>query len=316
MGNQVPNHLETLALQPGASAEEIKRAYLTLVKRWHPDRFAHDPAQQKQAEERMKAINVAYEALVGEARPEVPFQRTTPAPAYDPEAADKSGREAYAHRERPTAFAFWRGQTGLMSWAGTIVLGLISLITFWFVADTVANYYAPPFAADSLRHEAKLEAVVARTRRAAEQGEPWAMFNVGSFYYNGRGVPANLAEAAKWFARAAQAGEPNAQSQLGLLYAKGTGVGQDYAAAASWFRAAAEQGQRDAQHNLALLHRSGLGVPVDFAEAFQWWSLATAAGHPAAGSLRDALVKEMTPQQLAEGQRRLQAAELRMPKRK
>lgn len=309
-------YFETLRLKPGASPEEIKRAYLAQVKRWHPDRFAHDPAQQKEAEERMKAINVAYEALAGEAKPEVPFQRGAPVPSYDSEAADASGRAAYAHQKRPTAFAFWRGQTGLLSWVGTIVLALISLGAFWFAADTLASYYAPPFAADSIRHEAKLESVVAQTRRAAEQGELWALFNMGSFYYHGRGVPVNLGEAAKWFARAAQAGEPNAQTQLGLLYAKGAGVAQDYAAAASWFRAAAEQGQRDAQHNLALLHRNGLGVPVDFAEAFQWWSLAAAAEHPAAGAFRDALVKVMTESQVAEGQRRLQAAELRMPNRK
>jgi len=120
-------YFETLRLKPGASPEEIKRAYLAQVKRWHPDRFAHDPAQQKEAEERMKAINVAYEALAGEAKPEVPFQRGAPVPSYDSEAADASGRAAYAHQKRPTAFAFWRGQTGLLSWVGTIVLALISL---------------------------------------------------------------------------------------------------------------------------------------------------------------------------------------------
>ena len=86
-------------------------------------------------------------------------------------------------------------------------------------------------------------------------------------------------------------------------------------AAASWFRAGAEQGQADAQHNLALLHRQGLGVPQDFAEAYQWWSLAAGGGHAVARDQRELLVKQMTEAQLAEGQRRLQATELRLPRK-
>lgn len=52
-----------LGLQPGASATEIKKAYRQLAKQWHPDNFPNDPAQRQQAEEKIKQINVAYEAL-------------------------------------------------------------------------------------------------------------------------------------------------------------------------------------------------------------------------------------------------------------
>ncbi|MFA6545834.1 MAG: J domain-containing protein, partial [Limisphaerales bacterium] len=180
------NHFETIGLKPGASPEEIKRAYLALVKRWHPDRFAHDPVEQKQAEERLKSINVAYEALVGEAKIEPGFQRGTTAPAYDPsDVATHSGRASYSFRERPQPFAFWRGHTGSLSWAGTAALAVISLASLWFVADTLADHYAPPYEADSIRHEAKQQSVIARTRRAAEQGEAWAIFNMGWFHLTG-----------------------------------------------------------------------------------------------------------------------------------
>lgn len=57
------HHYETLGLQPGASLEEVKRAYRTLAKSWHPDRFTHDPALKQQAEEKLKAINHAYHFL-------------------------------------------------------------------------------------------------------------------------------------------------------------------------------------------------------------------------------------------------------------
>lgn len=50
-------------LRPGYSPQDLKEAYKRLVKQWHPDRFASDPANLKIAEEKIKTINVAYEAL-------------------------------------------------------------------------------------------------------------------------------------------------------------------------------------------------------------------------------------------------------------
>lgn len=52
-----------LDLPIGASKNEIKQAYRELVKVWHPDRFNHDPKLQTKAEQKMKAINEAYENL-------------------------------------------------------------------------------------------------------------------------------------------------------------------------------------------------------------------------------------------------------------
>ncbi|MBD1911359.1 MULTISPECIES: DnaJ domain-containing protein [unclassified Leptolyngbya] len=56
-------YYETLGLQPGASLTEIKTAYRELAKIWHPDRFAGDAQRKQQAEEKIKAINVAYDYL-------------------------------------------------------------------------------------------------------------------------------------------------------------------------------------------------------------------------------------------------------------
>jgi len=52
-----------LGLPPGAPKEDVKRAYLDLVQVWHPDRFTHNPRLQKKAEDNVKRINDAYEAL-------------------------------------------------------------------------------------------------------------------------------------------------------------------------------------------------------------------------------------------------------------
>ncbi len=52
-----------LGLQPGASQSDLKQAYRTLVKKWHPDLFVNKPQQQKQAQEKMRLINEAYTLL-------------------------------------------------------------------------------------------------------------------------------------------------------------------------------------------------------------------------------------------------------------
>ncbi len=52
-----------LELDPRASAEDVKRAYRDLTKVWHPDRFGDDAALRRKAEEKLKAINEAYETI-------------------------------------------------------------------------------------------------------------------------------------------------------------------------------------------------------------------------------------------------------------
>ena len=52
-----------LDLDPAASDEDVKRAHRDLTKVWHPDRFGHDPGLRQRAEEKLKAINGAYEAI-------------------------------------------------------------------------------------------------------------------------------------------------------------------------------------------------------------------------------------------------------------
>jgi curved DNA-binding protein CbpA len=46
-----------------ATDEEVRNAWRDLSKVWHPDRFAHDPAMQRKAQEKLKSVNEAYEAI-------------------------------------------------------------------------------------------------------------------------------------------------------------------------------------------------------------------------------------------------------------
>jgi hypothetical protein len=72
-----------LEVEPGATPEELKRAYRDLVKVWHPDRFADDLRLQSRAQEKLKQINLAY-AKISEPRVIPPAR-----PAAPPEPAPR-----------------------------------------------------------------------------------------------------------------------------------------------------------------------------------------------------------------------------------
>ena len=51
----------------------------------------------------------------------------------------------------------------------------------------------------------------------------------------------------KWYRKAVEQGDASAQFNLGLCYGKGQGVAQSHSEAEKWFRKAAEQGDTEAQ---------------------------------------------------------------------
>ena len=56
------NPYEVLGVKEGASDEEIRKAYLALVKKYHPDQFRDNPLSELAAE-KLKEVNEAYEML-------------------------------------------------------------------------------------------------------------------------------------------------------------------------------------------------------------------------------------------------------------
>jgi len=146
-------------------------------------------------------------------------------------------------------------------------------------------------------------------RKAAEQGDAEAQYNLGRLYYDGRGVAQDYDQAALWFRAAAEQGDSDAQDELGNLYLSGEGVAQDYAQASLWYRKAAEQGDSDAQESLGDLYLHGQGMPRDYAEAYFWFDLAAAGKQDASDSKqvakhRDEAASHLTPADLAREQER------------
>ena len=110
-------------------------------------------------------------------------------------------------------------------------------------------------------------AAVRKLKPLAEQGNSEAQFNLGSLYYQGRGVPQDYKEAVKWLRKAAEQGNVFAQTTLGTIYAEGL------------------QGEKD------------------YPPALMWFIFAAAKGDMEAMEFRDSLVGRMTPMQITEAQR-------------
>ena len=84
-------------------------------------------------------------------------------------------------------------------------------------------------------------------KKAAEQGDAQAQFNLGNCYAKGEGVNKNLKEAAYWYRKAAEQDLAEAQFTLGRCYYNGYGIDKDFKEATYWYRKAAEQGLAKAQ---------------------------------------------------------------------
>ncbi|KAJ6803206.1 dnaJ protein-like protein 1-like [Iris pallida] len=61
MGNTPLDFYEVLSIPKDSSTAEIRSAYKSLAKKWHPDK--HPPSSKAEAEAKFKAITQAYEAL-------------------------------------------------------------------------------------------------------------------------------------------------------------------------------------------------------------------------------------------------------------
>jgi hypothetical protein len=130
-------------------------------------------------------------------------------------------------------------------------------------------------------------------------------------YQNGKGVTGNSSQAVHWFVKAAEQGEANAQYELGVMFHNGERVTQDETKAFTWYGRAAELGHIAAQFSFGLSFRDGQGVPRNNVEAYVWLDLAARrslsdSDRTTCANARDTLLKTMTTDQIAEGQKRVQ----------
>ena len=109
--------------------------------------------------------------------------------------------------------------------------------------------------------------------RSVIRATPLLKSGLAALYADGLGVPRDYAEALKWFRRAADQGNARAQFNIGTIYFYGQGVPQAHADAVKWFRLAADQRYVPAQFSLGTAYAEGQGVPRNDAEAAKSVSL-------------------------------------------
>ncbi len=78
----------------------------------------------------------------------------------------------------------------------------------------------------------------------------------------------------------------------------------DYDTTLREFRLLAEQGHAQAQVNLGIMSSQGRGVPKDSVQAYRWYTLAASQGDDLAEKFKDHLEKSMTPDEIAQAQRK------------
>ena len=61
---QVTQYYANLELSPGATLDEVRKAYRDLMKRYHPDKHLGNPERHKAATELAQSLTRAYTALV------------------------------------------------------------------------------------------------------------------------------------------------------------------------------------------------------------------------------------------------------------
>lgn len=121
-----------LNLEPGTPADQVRQAYLDLVKVWHPDRFEHDARLREKASQSLQRVNEAYAILQGRRLGTAPSPRTPPATQghTSPPQAPPSPSQPDPPAAPPGATPFWTRRTVLAIGGGTacgVILALALL---------------------------------------------------------------------------------------------------------------------------------------------------------------------------------------------
>jgi hypothetical protein len=130
-----------LGLEPGAKPAEVRQAYRTLVKKWHPDRHHSKPYETRAfAEKKFREIDEAYRRISASWKKTPPSARrpkTAAGPATGPDAAQRPGAEAHAP---PAAWTLARIDIRVFSRA-KIVVPVLLLAAAVFIFTQLPSFF-------------------------------------------------------------------------------------------------------------------------------------------------------------------------------
>ena len=96
--------------------------------------------------------------------------------------------------------------------------------------------------------------------KAAYQGNAYAQYNIGAYYYWGIVVEKDFEIAVNWYKKAAVQGHVLAQYYLGWCLAMGKGIEKNEREAINWWRKALKNGDEMANNNLMIIEET---IPTD-----------------------------------------------------
>ena len=105
-----------LGVSPDASDEEIKRAYRELARKYHPDNYQNNPLADL-AEEKMKAINEAYDAITKQrsGRSSGGYQSAYQQQGGYQRQSQSGGSSVYARPVKPSIWVIWLRRSSCLS---------------------------------------------------------------------------------------------------------------------------------------------------------------------------------------------------------
>lgn len=92
--------------------------------------------------------------------------------------------------------------------------------------------------------------------QAANQKDPYGLFELGYMYDTGEGVPKDPAKAFSYFQEAAMLGNSHAEFRMGLMFLHGSFGFEDWLSAKYWLHEAAKKGHKKATEKLELIQKS------------------------------------------------------------
>jgi curved DNA-binding protein CbpA len=112
MARETVDHYEVLGVSPKASSDEVKRAYRSLSRLYHPDKagLLSDDEKKRENERRMIALNAAYQILMSP-RQRCTYDLSRDAPTVQPQQNNYSSAYSAAATAAARRAASWGGHS-------------------------------------------------------------------------------------------------------------------------------------------------------------------------------------------------------------
>jgi TPR repeat protein len=143
----------------------------------------------------------------------------------------------------------------------------------------------------------------AAVTRPAQAGHSQAQAELASMYLMGQGMPADIDAAITWYEKSAKQGNLQAMSTLGGIYANAQFGRQDLDKSYSWLQACALRLRATCTTNFAAIHLAEGTKFYSPPTAAAWFEIGVDRKAPGAVENRDALVAQLSPEELVEAKR-------------